>query len=46
MVKLMDKNKIIETYNATDVIVTDDLLEWIRSDHAGETGGCLDLQGR
>ena len=39
----MNKDEIIEKYNATDVVITD-FIEWIRSDHAGETGGCLDLQ--
>ena len=33
----MDKNKIIEQYNATDVIVSNDFIEWLRR-IAGETG--------
>ena len=34
----MNKDKIIEQYHATDVIVGDDFIGWLRSDHAGETG--------
>jgi len=41
----MDACKIIEKYNATGVLVTDDLVEWIRSDHAGETGAVWIYKG-
>ena len=33
----MDKDKIIEQYNATDVVVSNDFIGGC-SDHAGETG--------
>ncbi len=41
----MDTRKIIEEYNATNVVVTDDFVEWIRSDHAGETGAVWIYKG-
>ena len=41
----MDKNKIIEQYNATDVIVGNDFIGWLRSDHAGETGAVWIYKG-
>ncbi len=41
----MNKNKIIEHYHATDVIVSDDFLGWLRSDHAGETGAVWIYKG-
>ena len=37
--------EIIEKYNATGVVVTDDLVEWVRSDHAGETGAVWIYKG-
>ena len=41
----MNKDKIIEQYHATDVIVGDDFIGWLRSDHAGETGAVWIYKG-
>ena len=41
----MNSVEIIEKYNATGVVVTDDLVEWVRSDHAGETGAVWIYKG-
>ena len=41
----MDKDKIIEQYHATDVVVSDDFIGWLRSDHAGETGAVWIYKG-
>ncbi|MDA9719207.1 demethoxyubiquinone hydroxylase family protein [Betaproteobacteria bacterium] len=41
----MDKDKIIEQYNANDVTVNDDFIGWLRSDHAGETGAVWIYKG-
>ena len=41
----MDKDKIIEQYNATDVVVSNDFIGWLRSDHAGETGAVWIYKG-
>ena len=41
----MNSDKIIEKYHATDVVVGDDFVEWIRSDHAGETGAVWIYKG-
>ena len=41
----MNKDKIIEQYHATDVIVGDDFVGWLRSDHAGETGAVWIYKG-
>ena len=41
----MNSVKIIEKYHATDVVITDDFVEWIRSDHAGETGAVWIYKG-
>ena len=45
MVNLDEFVEIIEKYNATGVVITDDLVEWIRSDHAGETGAVWIYKG-
>ena len=45
MVNLMNSVEIIEKYNATDVVITPDLVEWIRSDHAGEMGAVWIYKG-
>ena len=45
MVNLMNSVEIIEKYNATDVVITDDFVEWIRSDHAGEMGAVWIYKG-
>ncbi len=41
----MNTNEIIEKYNATGVVITNDFVEWIRSDHAGETGAVWIYKG-
>ena len=41
----MNPGEIIEKYNATGVVITDDFVEWIRSDHAGETGAVWIYKG-
>ena len=41
----MNEDKIIEQYHATDVIVGDDFIGWLRSDHAGETGAVWIYKG-
>ena len=41
----MNKDKIIEQYHATDVVVSDDFIGWLRSDHAGETGAVWIYKG-
>ena len=42
----MDKDKIIEQYNATDVIVSDDLVGVASLGPRWRNWRCLDLQGR
>ena len=34
----MNKNQIIENYGAKNITISDDLICWMRSNHAGETG--------
>jgi len=41
----MNSVDIIEKYKATGVVITDDFVEWIRSDHAGETGAVWIYKG-
>ena len=41
----MNKDEIIEQYNATEVVINDDFIGWLRSDHAGETGAVWIYKG-
>ena len=41
----MNSVEIIDKYNATGVVITDDFVEWIRSDHAGEMGAVWIYKG-
>jgi ubiquinone biosynthesis monooxygenase Coq7 len=33
----MNKNQIIENYGAKNITISDDMIGWVRSNHAGET---------
>ena len=41
----MNPGEIIEKYNAAGVVINDDFVEWVRSDHAGETGAVWIYKG-